>query len=66
MPIGNALAAGTQARGEPVDVDCVAAAVWLHGVAGQLAAKGGRTATATDIAAHVADAVAIARGGTLT
>ena len=64
--IVGALAAGAQARGEPVDVDCVAAAVWLHGVSGQLAAEGGRTVTATDIAAHVADAVAIARGGTLT
>lgn len=58
-----ALAAGAQARGQIVDVDCIAAGVWIHGVAGQLAAAGGRTVTATDIAAHVADAIAIARTG---
>jgi hydroxyethylthiazole kinase-like uncharacterized protein yjeF len=57
------LAAGSQARGEIVDVDCVAAGVWIHGVAGQLAAEGGRTVTATDVAAQVADAIAIARAG---
>jgi hydroxyethylthiazole kinase-like uncharacterized protein yjeF len=55
------LVAGAQARGEIVDVDCVAAGVWIHGVAGQLAAEGGRTVTATDIAGQVADAIAIAR-----
>ncbi|MBM3668550.1 MAG: NAD(P)H-hydrate dehydratase [Actinobacteria bacterium] len=57
------LAAGAQARGEIVDVDVISAGVWIHGVAGQVAAEGGRTVTATDIAAHVADAIAIARAG---
>lgn len=56
-------AAGAQARGEICDVDCVAAGVWVHGVAGQLASDGGRTVTAVDIAAHVSDAVALARAG---
>jgi len=57
------VAAGAQARGEVVDIDCIAAGVWVHGVAGQIAAEGGRTVTATDIAAHVRDAIAIARAG---
>jgi NAD(P)H-hydrate epimerase len=56
-------AAGAQARGEIVDIDCIAAGVWVHGVAGQLASEGGRTVTAVDIAAHVAGAVALARAG---
>lgn len=57
------LIAGSQARGEVVDVDCVAAGVWIHGTAGRLAAQGGRTVTSTDIADRVSDAIAIARSG---
>lgn len=60
--IGSVLAAGA-ARGEDVNIDHVAAACWVHGVAGGLAAAGGRTVTALDIANEVSAAIAIARGG---
>lgn len=60
--IGAALAAGV-ARGEVVDIDHVAAACWVHGVAGGLAAAGGRTVTALDIADEVSAAIAAARDG---
>jgi hydroxyethylthiazole kinase-like uncharacterized protein yjeF len=60
--IGAVLAAGA-ARGEDVDIDHVAAACWVHGVAGGLAAAGGRTATALDIANEVSTAIATTRDG---
>ena len=60
--IGSVLAAGV-ARGEDVGIDHVAAACWVHGVAGGLAAEGGGTVTAVDIAAVVSAAVAAARSG---
>lgn len=60
--IGSVLAAGV-ARGENVGIDHVAAACWVHGVAGGLAADGGGTVTAVDIAAEVSAAVAAARSG---
>ena len=61
-----ALLAGAAAR---VDVDddaaagIAAAAVGLHGLAGRLAAQGGRPVTARDIIAAIPDAIALVRRG---
>lgn len=61
-----ALLAGGAARG---DVDAgeaagiAAAAVGLHGLAGRLAAQGGRPVTAPDIIAAIPDAIALVRRG---
>ena len=57
-----ALLAGWHARAaddNPVDV--IAAACWLHGTAGALAASTGRPVTAVEIADHLPDAVALIR-----
>ena len=65
--ITGALLAGAHARGHDCSPDAVAriaaAACWLHGMAGRRAAAEGRTVTAVDVAAHVPDAVALARRG---
>lgn len=61
-----ALLAGAQARGELDDDDAArvaAAAVGLHGLAGRLAAQGGRPVTAPDIIAALPDAIALVRRG---
>lgn len=60
--IGSVLAAGV-ARAQDVGIDHVAAACWVHGIAGGLAAAVGRTVTAVDIAAEVSAAIAAARSG---
>lgn len=61
-----ALLAGVAARGE-IDDDAAAgiaaAAVGLHGLAGRLAAQGGRPVTAPDIIAAIPDAIALVRRG---
>ena len=61
-----ALLAGAAARGD-VDDDAAAgiaaAAVGLHGLAGRLAAQGGRPVTAPDIIASLPDAIAMVRRG---
>ncbi|GDX32474.1 bifunctional NAD(P)H-hydrate repair enzyme [Actinomycetes bacterium] len=60
-----AILAGASARGDVEDLDdaavAAAAAVWLHGQAGQLAAAGGRPVTAVDVREHLAGAVALVR-----
>jgi NAD(P)H-hydrate repair Nnr-like enzyme with NAD(P)H-hydrate dehydratase domain len=60
-----ALLAGASARGEIDNLDdaaaAVAAAVWLHGQAGQLAAATGRPVTAVDVLDHLSGAVAQVR-----
>ena len=60
-----AVLAGANARGDIDDHDdaavAVAAAVWLHGQAGQLAAAAGRPVTAVDVRDHLAAAVARVR-----
>ena len=60
-----AILAGASARGDIDDLDdaavAVAAAVWLHGQAGRLAAAGGRPVTAIDVRDHLAGAVAHVR-----
>ena len=60
-----AILAGASARGDVDDLDdaavAVAAAVWLHGQAGQLAAAGGRPVTAVDVRDHLSGAVALVR-----
>lgn len=61
-----ALLAGAVAR-EDIDDDAAAgiaaAAVGLHGLAGRLAAQGGRPVTAPDIIAALPDAIALVRRG---
>ena len=61
-----ALLAGAAAR-EGVDDDAAAriaaAAVGLHGLAGRLAAQGGRPITAPDVIAAIPDAIALVRRG---
>jgi NAD(P)H-hydrate repair Nnr-like enzyme with NAD(P)H-hydrate dehydratase domain len=61
-----ALLAGAAARGG-VDDDAAAltaaAAVGLHGLAGRLAAHGGRPVTAPDIIAALPDAIGLVRRG---
>ncbi len=60
-----AVLAGANARGDIDDHDdaavAVAAAVWLHGQAGQLAAANGWPVTALDVRDHLAAAVALVR-----
>jgi hydroxyethylthiazole kinase-like uncharacterized protein yjeF len=60
-----AVLAGANARGDIDDHDdaavAVAAAVWLHGQAGQLAAADGWPVTALDVRDHLAAAVALVR-----
>jgi NAD(P)H-hydrate repair Nnr-like enzyme with NAD(P)H-hydrate dehydratase domain len=60
-----ALLAGASARGEIDNLDdaaaAVAAAVWLLGQAGQLAAATGRPVTAVDVLDHLSGAVAQVR-----
>ena len=62
-----ALLAGASARDGGLDDDdaalVAAAAVALHGIAGRLAAEGGRPITARDIVDHVPAAVALVRRG---
>lgn len=58
--VGSVLAAG-EARQENVGIDHVAAACWIHGIAGALAAADGGTVTAPDIAGEVSAAIALAR-----
>ncbi|MDP4715964.1 MAG: hypothetical protein NWS04_08990, partial [Candidatus Nanopelagicales bacterium] len=62
-----ALLAGAAARDGGLDDDdaafVAAAAVALHGIAGRLAAEGGRPITARDIVDHVPAAVALVRRG---
>ncbi len=64
-----ALLAGQQARARlrtPADAArVVAAACWLHGMAGRSAAAGGVAVTASDIAAHLPRAVGRARAARL-
>ena len=61
--IVGALLAGAQVRDPEVDVvEIVAAGVWLHGLAGHLAAQDGPV-TAVDIASHVRTAVRAVRSG---
>lgn len=56
------LLAGWHARPANTDpIDVVAAACWLHGTAGALAAGSGRPVTAVEIADHLPDAVAVIR-----
>ena len=61
-----ALLAGAAARGD-VDIDdaawIAAAAVGVHGLAGRLAAQGGRPVTAPDIIAAIPDAIGLVRRG---
>ena len=61
-----ALLAGAAAR-DDIDDDAAAAvaaaAVGLHGLAGRLAAQGGRPVTAPDIIAALPDAIALVRRG---
>lgn len=61
-----ALLAGAAARGD-VDLDdaarIAAAAVGVHGLAGRLAAQGGRPVTAPDIIAAIPDAIGLVRRG---
>ena len=61
-----ALLAGATARGD-VDIDdaarIAAAAVGVHGLAGRLAAQGGRPVTAPDIIAAIPDAIGLVRRG---
>lgn len=45
--------------------EIAAAAVWLHGLAGRLAAAGERPVTAMDISAAIPEAIAIVRTGDL-
>lgn len=57
-----ALLAGWHARDSSAGlIDVVAAACWLHGTAGALAADTRRPATAVEIADHLPDAVALIR-----
>jgi hydroxyethylthiazole kinase-like uncharacterized protein yjeF len=61
-----ALLAGAAARGEMDDdaaASVAAAAVALHGLAGRLAARGGRPVTAPDIINALPDAIALVRRG---
>jgi len=62
-----AVLAGANARGDIDDHDdaavAVAAAVWLHGQAGQLAAADGWPVTALDVRDHLGAAVALVRRG---
>ena len=61
-----ALLAGAAARDEIGDdsaAGIAAAAVGLHGLAGRLAAQGGRPVTAPDIIAAIPDAIALVRRG---
>lgn len=54
--------AGWHARTANTDpLDVIAAACWLHGTAGALAAGSGRPVTAVEIADHLPDAVALIR-----
>lgn len=65
-----ALLAGAVARGECPDGDAAAhvaaAAVGLHGIAGRLAARDGRTVTAPDIIAALPEAIGGIRRGVIT
>lgn len=57
-----ALLAGWHARtADPEPIEVIAAACWLHGTAGALAASTGRPVTAVEIADHLPDAVALIR-----
>jgi NAD(P)H-hydrate repair Nnr-like enzyme with NAD(P)H-hydrate dehydratase domain len=61
-----ALLAGAAARGEMDDdaaASVAAAAVGLHGLAGRLAARGGRPVTAPDIINALPEAIALVRRG---
>ncbi|MFZ4495981.1 MAG: NAD(P)H-hydrate epimerase [Candidatus Nanopelagicales bacterium] len=64
-----AVLAGANARGDIDDHDdaavAVAAAVWLHGQAGQLAAADGWPVTALDVRDHLGAAVALVRRGSI-
>ncbi len=59
--IGGFLASRASRQGSSESARCVAAAVYVHGLAARLAGVGERPVVATDIVAHVGDAIATLR-----